>query len=140
MDQLLFDLKYDPTVVEIPVPRYFKEVEDNIEVKIAFKETVVRPGKKKKKGRRKKKGKKKKKKDDVPIDKMTLWKQTRIVECAYKDVGMDMTTEEISAGVGEQVHDLLYEPMSIEAAIRHIQTFERGCQGTARIHQIRKII
>jgi hypothetical protein len=30
--------------------------------------------------------------------------------------------------------------MSIEAAIRHIQTFERGCQGTARIHQIRKII
>jgi hypothetical protein len=37
-------------VVEIPVPRYFKEVEDNIEVKIAFKETVVRPGKKKEKG------------------------------------------------------------------------------------------
>jgi IQ and AAA domain-containing protein len=74
MDQLLFDLKYDPTVVEIPVPRYFKEVDDNIEVKIAFKEAVVRPGKKKKKGRRKKKGKKKKKKDAPPPDKMTLWK------------------------------------------------------------------
>jgi len=25
LDQLLFDLKYDPSVIEIPVPRYFKE-------------------------------------------------------------------------------------------------------------------
>ena len=82
-------------MVEIPVPRYFADVDDNIEVAIAFKETVVRPGKKKKKGRRKKKGKKKKKKEAAPVEKMTLWKQTRIVECAYKDVGMDMSTEEI---------------------------------------------
>ena len=29
LDQLLFDLKYDPSIIEIPVPRYFKE-EDNI--------------------------------------------------------------------------------------------------------------
>jgi len=123
LDQLLFDLKYDPSVVEIPVPRYFKEVDDKIEVKIAFKEAVVRPGKKKKKGR-KKKGKKKKKKEEVPVDKMTLWKQTKIVECAYQDVGMELNLEE---GMGEKVHDVLQEPMSIEAAIRHIQTFERGC-------------
>jgi len=25
LDQLLFDLKYDPSILEIPVPRYFKE-------------------------------------------------------------------------------------------------------------------
>lgn len=25
LDQLLFDLKYDPSIIEIPVPRYFKE-------------------------------------------------------------------------------------------------------------------
>lgn len=32
---------------------------------------------------------------------MTLWKQTRIVECAYKDVGLDLNTEEIQEGVEE---------------------------------------
>ena len=25
LDQLLFDLKYDPSIIEIPVPRYFRE-------------------------------------------------------------------------------------------------------------------
>lgn len=61
LDSLLFDLKYDPSVIEIPVPRYFQE-EDRIEVDLIFKEK-----KKKKKGKKKggkKKGKKKKKKDD----------------------------------------------------------------------------
>ena len=65
LDGLLFDLKYDPSVIELPVPRYFKE-DDQIPVDIVFKEKVVREGAKKKKGRKKgKKGKKgKKKKDD----------------------------------------------------------------------------
>jgi len=53
---LLFDLKYDPTVIELPVPRYFKE-EDRIDIDLAFKEKVKRDGDKAKKG--KKKGKKK---------------------------------------------------------------------------------
>lgn len=61
LDSLLFDLKYDPSVVEIPVPRYFKE-DDRIEVDLVFKEKVERDGKKGKKGKKtkKKKGKKKK--------------------------------------------------------------------------------
>ena len=69
LDGLLFDLKYDPSVIEIPVPRYFKE-DDNIPVDIVFKEKVDRGGKAKKgkKGGKKKKGKKGKKKaeDDGP--------------------------------------------------------------------------
>ena len=40
LDGLLFDLKYDPSVIEIPVPRYFKE-DDNIPVDLVFKEKVV---------------------------------------------------------------------------------------------------
>lgn len=62
LDQLLFDLKFDPSVIEIPVPRYFKE-DDRIMVDLIWKEKVVREdgGKKKKaKARRtKKKGGKK---------------------------------------------------------------------------------
>ena len=52
------------------MPRYFKDVEDNIEVYIALSEGVDRGGKKKKKG--KKKGKKKKKnKEEEPEEKDT---------------------------------------------------------------------
>ena len=58
LDQLLFDLKFDPSYIEIPVPRYFKE-DDRLPVEIEFKEKVVRDTGKKKK---KKKAKKKKKK------------------------------------------------------------------------------
>ena len=72
LDGLLFDLKYDPSVIEIPVPRYFKE-DDQIPVDLVFKEKVVREGgkkgKKKKGGGKKKKGKKKKaKKEDKDKD------------------------------------------------------------------------
>ena len=64
LDGLLFDLKYDPSVIEIPVPRYFKE-DDNIPVDLVFKEKVDRGGKAKKGkkgGKKGKKGKGKKKK------------------------------------------------------------------------------
>ena len=50
LDGLLFDLKYDPSVIEIPVPRYFKE-DDNIKVDLVFHEKVERDGEKKKKGK-----------------------------------------------------------------------------------------
>ena len=61
LDQLLFDLKYDPSIIEIPVPRYFKE-DDRIPVDIEFKEKVEKDDGKKKKKKKKKKSKKKKKK------------------------------------------------------------------------------
>ena len=66
LDQLLFDLKYDPSVIEIPVPRYFRE-DDRIPVDIVFKEKVHREttdGKKKKKKATVKKSKKKKVDDE----------------------------------------------------------------------------
>jgi len=61
LDQLLFDLKYDPSILEIPVPRYFRE-DDRIPINIEFKEPVEKEGAKKKKkkrvGRRKKRRRK----------------------------------------------------------------------------------
>ena len=76
LDQLLFDLKYDPSIIEIPVPRYFREF-DQIPIDLVFKEPVEKEGGKKKK--KKKKGKKKKKKkkaaddDDEPKEKPADW-------------------------------------------------------------------
>ena len=63
LDQLLFDLKYDPSVIEIPVPRYFRE-DDRIELNLVFKEPVEKEGGGKKKKKKAKKKKKKKKKGD----------------------------------------------------------------------------
>jgi hypothetical protein len=62
LDQLLFDLKYDPTILEIPIPRYFRE-DDRLPVEMKWAEKVEREGGKKKK-KKKKKAKKKKKKAD----------------------------------------------------------------------------
>jgi hypothetical protein len=74
-------LKYDPSIIEIPVPRYFKEVEDNIEVKVLLKEPVQRPGTKKtKKASSKKKKGKKKKGDEQQEEKMTLKKQKQFID------------------------------------------------------------
>jgi hypothetical protein len=69
LDSLLFDLKFDPSVIEIPVPRYFKE-DDRVEVDIVFKEKVERDGKKTKKAKKKakpKKGKKAKRTDEEEV-------------------------------------------------------------------------
>ena len=77
LDGLLFDLKYDPSVIEIPVPRYFKE-DDQIPIDIVFKDKVDRDGggkkgkKGKKGGKKGKKGKKKKKGDDDEPKKKVL--------------------------------------------------------------------
>jgi len=77
LDQLLFDLKYDPSMIEIPVPRYFKE-DDRIPIDLVFKEKVEKDeGKKKKKKAKKKKKKKKgddeeeKKPPKMPLDEKT---------------------------------------------------------------------
>merc|ERR1711939_110192 len=83
LDQLLFDLKYDPSVIEIPVPRYFKDADDVIPVDINFREEVDRGGIVKKKVKVKK-GKKKKKKaaaeDEEVEEKMTLKKQEEAMQ------------------------------------------------------------
>ena len=63
LDQLLFDLKFDPTVIEIPVPRYFKD-DDRIPVELEWHMKVEKSGIEKKTKKTKKKSKKKKKTDD----------------------------------------------------------------------------
>lgn len=122
LDQLLFDLKYDPSIIEIPVPRYFKETQDNIEVKIMIKEAVERPGKKKKAKPKKKSKKKKKSEDKEPEPKMTLDKQVKFVKAAYQEtLQMEQPDEMV-----EVVHDIFTIDMDLDVAIRLIQSNERG--------------
>lgn len=65
-------MKYDPSVIEIPVPRYFKDTEDSIDLDIVWKEEVDRGGKKKKAKKAKKKKKKKAAEEEEPPEKITL--------------------------------------------------------------------
>jgi len=122
---LLFDLKYDPSVIEIPVPRYFKDAEDQVPVDIVFKEEVDRggPGKKKAKKKAKKKKKKAAEEEEV-VEKMTLKKQKEALGKAYNESLQMKQPDE----VGEVVHDIfaLAEMVDIDGAVRMIQTNERG--------------
>lgn len=68
LDQLLFDLKYDPSVIEIPVPRYFAE-DDRLPMELAFKEEVKFDDAKEKKAKKKKKKKKKGGDDEEEVKK-----------------------------------------------------------------------
>ena len=119
MDGLLFDLKYDPSVIEIPVPRYFKE-DDQIPVDIVFKDKVERDGggKKKKKGGGKKKGKKGKKKkedDDGPKKKVLSMneKEAQINEALIKRFETTEPVEEVA-------YDPFILDLEITSAIRLI--------------------
>ena len=131
LDGLLFDLKYDPSVIEIPVPRYFKE-DDNIPVDLVFKEKVDRGGKAKKgkKGGKKGKGKGKKKKadDDAPAKK--------VLTANEKEAQIDnilMKRFETTEAVEEASYDAFnLDNLDIVQAIRLIQKNERGRQGRGR--------
>jgi hypothetical protein len=131
LDQLLFDLKYDPSMIEIPVPRYFKE-DDRIEVELKFNEKVERD--KKKKGKGKPKKKKKKKKDEEPV------KEIRI-PLAEKDDLMNnlMLTYR---GYNEPEREIVQDPFTLEVnihfGIRLIQKNDRGRQGIARVQMMSK--
>ena len=97
LDGLLFDLKYDPSVIEIPVPRYFKE-DDRIPINIEFK-PVERPGKKKG-GKKKKKGKKGKKKaadsdEEQKVELTISEKEGKIDEILNENFGTDEPVEEV---------------------------------------------
>ena len=122
---MLFDLKYDPSVIEIPVPRYFRE-DDRIELNLVFKEPVEKEGGKKKKKAKKKKKKKKKKGDDDEEKKIPpmplLDKQTLINNLMVKYNKGD--EPEI-----EMVQDPFTLDIDIQQAIRLIQKNDRGRQG-----------
>jgi len=119
-------------VIEIPVPRYFKE-DDNIPVDLVFKEKVVRDGgkKKKKKGGGKKKGKKGKKKagadDDAP--------KKVVLSMNEKEAQIDSVLKK-RFDTTEPVEEVAYDPFTLDleitSAIRLIQKNERGRQGRGR--------
>ena len=130
LDGLLFDLKYDPSVIELPVPRYFKE-DDQIPVDIVFKEKVIREGAKAKKGKRRKKGgkkgKKKKKTEEGPPKKYLSMneKEAQIDNLLLQRFGKTEPVEEIA--LDPSTYDF-----EIGSAIRLIQKNERGRQGRGR--------
>jgi IQ and AAA domain-containing protein len=130
LDQLLFDLKYDPSVIEIPVPRYFKE-DDRIPVDIKF---LEKPDKKEKKKKKKGKKKKKKKADDEEEEKKppppSLIEKRQLLDSLLNEyVGTDEPEKEI-------VHDPFTLDMDIVQAIRIIQKNDRGRQYRDRIIKI----
>lgn len=122
LDGLLFDLKYDPSVIEIPVPRYFKE-DDQIPVDVKFKDKVERDGKKKKKAKKKKSGKggKKKAEDEAPKEKVYTFmeKEMEIDKVMEASIGTTEPVEEVQCG-------LYTIDLDITSAIRLIQKNERG--------------
>jgi len=121
LDQLLFDLKYDPTILEIPIPRYFRE-DDRLPVEMKWAEKVEREGGKKKKKKKKKAKKKKKKVEEekkpdppMPLDE----KQQMVDKMLLESCGTDEPEYEV-------VHDPFTMDMDILSAIRLIQKSERG--------------
>ena len=118
----MFDLKYDPSILEIPVPRYFKE-DDRIPIDIPFKEGVEKEGAKKKK-LKKKGGKKKKKKGDEEKKEekppITLDEKQQLVNKLMENHTGNADPEE------EIVQDPFTLDMDIISAIRLIQKNERG--------------
>ena len=134
LDQLLFDLKYDPSVIEIPVPRYFGE-DDRLPIEIPFKEKVAYDDAKKPKGKPKKKKKKKAADDDDDKKKPEpLWldrKQELINKLMIEQNNYDGPEYEMVA-------DPLAPDIDITTAIRLIQKNDRGRQGRNRLNLIYK--
>lgn len=136
LDQLLFDLKYDPSVIEIPVPRYFRE-DDRIELDLVFKEPVEKQsGKKKKKKKGGKKKKKKKKSDDEEKKPppMPLAEKQELINSLMTRYNKNDEPEI------EVVQDPFTLDIDIVQAIRLIQKNDRGRQGRQRIVLIFKQI
>jgi hypothetical protein len=120
-------MKYDPSVVEIPIPRYFKE-DDRINTDIIFKSQVERGKKKKAVKRRAKKGKKGKKKKAELV-------KPEIITAQMKEQWIDKELEltyETALPVKEVTRDPYLADMAILQAIMLIQRNERGRQGLDR--------
>jgi hypothetical protein len=121
-------------MIEIPVPRYFKE-DDRIELELKFKEKVERDtGKKKKK--KKKKAKKKKKGDEEPPKEpnMPLDMKVQLMDSLLEKYKYTKEPEQ------EIVQDPFALEINIHFGIRLIQKNDRGRQGINRLSQIQKKI
>jgi hypothetical protein len=127
LDSLLTQMKYDPTVIELPVPRYFKDDAKN-EVELIFAEKVKRDGDKAKKEKKKKK-KKGGDKEEVPEEKETILKKEKWIDDTSRDAfGTTEPAQEVV--MADPFDDKL--SMDFLLAITVIQKNERGRQGCAR--------
>jgi len=121
LDQLLFDLKYDPSMIEIPVPKYFRE-DDRIPCEIEFKEKVEKDEGKKKKKKAKKK--KKKKGDDEEKPKKS---PREPLDMKLSLISSIMATHQ---GTDDPEREVVRDPFTLEIdfvhAIRIIQKNDRG--------------
>ena len=116
LDQLLFDLKYDPSVIEIPVPRYFSE-DDRNEIELKFKEKVQKDGAKKKKaGKKKKKKKKKDAEEEKKPPPMPLVEKQQLMSNLLGSYSVDEPEIEIV----KEYFTFALESYSFYEAIRHI--------------------
>lgn len=113
LDQLLFDLKYDPSIIEIPVPRYFKE-DDKIKVELAFKEKVDRDtGKKKtKKAKKKKKSKKKAVEEEPPKEPKTMREKEFMI-----DKNMDKHNSGANYKGSDPIEEIVHDPFTLDMEI-----------------------
>jgi hypothetical protein len=109
-------LKYDPSIIEIPVPRYFKE-EDKIKVELAFKEKVERDTGKKKKKKKKAKKKKKKKTEEEPKPEPKSMKEKEFMLDKIMDTHLSGPNFKGSEPMDEIVHDPFTLDMEIVSAI-----------------------
>lgn len=132
----MFDLKYDPSIIEIPIPRYFKE-DDRIEIQEQFegqadlriKSKIPRP---KKKPDKKKKGEEEEKVEPIYLEEKKMTFDTAMAKHNLKG----STHPEV-----EVIHDDVVNPrITIIKAIEDIQRNERGRQGIARIKVLERKI
>lgn len=127
LDSLLTQMKYDPTVIELPVPRYFKEDNKN-DIEMLFSEKVKRDGDKAKKPKKPKKPKKEKKEEEPEPKEPILKKEKWIDDESIKEFGTKEPAQEVV------VADPFDDKLSLDfiLAITIIQKNERGRQGCAR--------
>lgn len=130
-------MKYDPSIIEIPVPQYFKE-DDKVKIEMAFKEKVERDTGKKKKKKKASKKKKKKAAEEEPKPEPKSMKEKEFLINKIMDTHLSGPHFKGSEPVEEIVHDPFTLDMEIVSAICLIQKNERGRQGRVRVQQILK--
>ena len=129
LDDILMDLKLDPRVLEIPVPRWLRDnlqPDDHLKL-LNLEEKSEEVPEKAKKGKKGKKGEKDAKTDDEPKLPQTIAEK----EAWYKKIIEDNNIPE-----EEEVADPFSLEMDIVMAIRLIQKNERGRQWRQRMLQI----
>eukprot|EP00831_Metopus_contortus_P056257 TRINITY_DN47_c0_g1_i6.p2 TRINITY_DN47_c0_g1~~TRINITY_DN47_c0_g1_i6.p2 ORF type:complete len:392 (-),score=135.85 TRINITY_DN47_c0_g1_i6:1317-2492(-) len=129
LDDILMDLKLDPRVLEVPVPRWLRDEEPPSEaLKVLNLEQKAEEKKKKKKKKGKKKGGKKKKKEgEEPKIPQTI---------GEKEAWYDKIISENNIQEEEEVVEPFAYEIDIVMAIRQIQKNERGRQWRTRLLKI----